>query len=663
MKTTVGTIAAVACACALSGSAAAAERHVDADAKTDAPDGTTGAPFATIGAALQKAAPGDTVTVHAGTYAESIRIPGGAPGKPVTLRAAPGLRPVVTGARPVTGWQPGRDGVYTAAVDVKPDRLLLDGRPLPPARLPAEGWWRAEKAAGTKIVDAKHLKGLAIDPAGGEASIWAGHGNTFFTVPVESLDRRTGTLRVTRMSKWMKLRDGDRYYLKNHPGLIAGPGQWAVRKDGTGYRIYVKPEKEDHLRRITAPRETRRVVGVFGGGHVRIAGLEITGAANNGIAVKGCRNVEITGCVARGNGGTGIAARDVAELTIRRCISRENYCGVTLHSARQTTVEQCEIARNGMDGLVVSWQSSDVTVRHNYIHHHLLWGHPDNMQMYRGVRDVRVIDNLLVAGGQSIMMEEVAGGLFRGNMIVGSGATSLIFGHENAGDCRVLNNTVAFAGYGCLRLTAEKYDVRENVLVTGNAGCILAAREADGYRGDRNLLFNAAGLARACVATSAKGWHSDLGAFRKATGQDAGSRYADPAFRSAPVAYGVVDARRLTDCTRATLHLRPKSGPFAAGDTVEIDFDGVPRTVVSIAERTITIAPPLETLPVKGPLVCNWGKAEQCDLDLRLAENSPGARLSATGGPVGSTVDIAAYRRGDFDGDGTRDLPAVDTGR
>jgi hypothetical protein len=98
---------------------------------------------------------------------------------------------------------------------------------------------------------------------------------------------------------------------------------------------------------------------------------------------------------------------------------------------------------------------------------------------------------------------------------------------------------------------------------------------------------------------------------------------------------------------------------MSIGDVVEVDFDGVARKVVSHTGLRITVAPGLSRKPLKGCLICNWGRRTDVTLDLRLGDDSPGAKLGASGGPIGSTVDIAAYQRGDFNADGIRDLPRI----
>jgi hypothetical protein len=61
--------------------------------------GTAAQPFCAIGAAATKTAPGTTVLISSGTYAEAVKPPvSGTPGSPVTYAAAPGANVVVTGS-------------------------------------------------------------------------------------------------------------------------------------------------------------------------------------------------------------------------------------------------------------------------------------------------------------------------------------------------------------------------------------------------------------------------------------------------------------------------------------------------------------------------------------------------------------------------------------
>ena len=83
----------------------AAELHV-APKGNDANPGTEAKPFATIQAGVNKLQPGDTLLIHGGVYRETVTFPAsGAEGQPITVKATPGEKVVVTGCDPVTDWQ------------------------------------------------------------------------------------------------------------------------------------------------------------------------------------------------------------------------------------------------------------------------------------------------------------------------------------------------------------------------------------------------------------------------------------------------------------------------------------------------------------------------------------------------------------------------------
>jgi hypothetical protein len=66
---------------------------------SDTGAGKPAQPFCTISAAAAKTAPGMTVLISTGTYAETVKPPvSGTPGNPITYRAAPGANVMVTGS-------------------------------------------------------------------------------------------------------------------------------------------------------------------------------------------------------------------------------------------------------------------------------------------------------------------------------------------------------------------------------------------------------------------------------------------------------------------------------------------------------------------------------------------------------------------------------------
>lgn len=631
---------------------------VDGSSTARGEDGSEAAASKTIGGAMATARPGDTVLIRAGVYRERFRVPSGEPDRPITVRAADGARVVVSGCEKLGEWKKVSQGIWTTTLDWRPGRLLARGRAQTIAREPSEGWWRSEKAGDDWLSDAKHLGSLDLGRAKGEAYVWLQRGNVFGTFPVQSIDP-AGKMTLGGVKRKGSFADGDKYYLQNRAAWIDRPGEWAVEPDGAKFKVFFRPGDEGDLEHAEAPKADRALVLVRDAGHVRIEGLEVFGGRQFGIEVHAARDVHVRRCVAYQNGGTGISLREARDSVVARNVSWRNEYGISVGYSHGVTVEQNDVGHNGVDGLLVTWKSDDVTVRRNYLHHHLLWGHPDNFQVYRGVTNLRVRENLLLAGGQSVMMEETRDGAFEGNMIVGCGAYMLIFGHQNAGHYQVRRNTLALAGYGCMSLTWEDYDVRENVFSSGHGSALYGVRGVKGYRADRNLFWNSSRAEKPMIVATDAGWLRDFDAVRRSTGQDEHSVYADPKFRNAPVAFQVLDSRRLDECTRGRWYLRDGVDGFRVGDRVEVNFDGVPRRVTAIDGRAITVEPPLAEAPIKGWLVADWGENADFRLDLRLAADSPGAKLGEGGGPVGSRIDIQAFQRGDFDGDGRRDVPEL----
>ena len=82
------------------------EYHVSVNGN-DSADGSVNHPFRTIMAAAGFAMPGDTITVHAGTYREQITPPrgGNSDRERIVYRAAKGERVVIKGSEIVTGWE------------------------------------------------------------------------------------------------------------------------------------------------------------------------------------------------------------------------------------------------------------------------------------------------------------------------------------------------------------------------------------------------------------------------------------------------------------------------------------------------------------------------------------------------------------------------------
>ncbi len=623
--------------------------YVDDDAAKGG-DGSAAKPFMTIGAALKIAKPGDGVIVRAGTYREALKLPSGAPNQPITLMAAPGERAIVSGFAPIVGWKPFRDQIQVADTSFAPDGLFVRQTLLPMAQSPNEGWWSAtdvQKGANFTVIDASQLKNVPADLSGAHAVFLQQTGNIIVSGPLASLDKNAGTMEVETGK--LRLQGGDRYQLKNHPDLIDRPGEWAFAKSGDGFKVYFWPVNAEDLSATQARQGSGSLISGSGVSNFNIDGLEIVGSGGEGISLnKGASDFRITRCVVSGNSKQGILMRGVSNGTLARNIVVNNFVGVSILSAQNVVLEESEVAFNEMDGVVVAGDISgkygnpganpqdetrDVTLRRNYIHHHMLTGHPDNIQMYRGVKDVRLIENLAVSGGQTLMTEEVDGGELTGNVFVSSAANMILFGHGNSNDWTLKDNTFALPGYNVTSQTGKNYQARENVFY-GAPGTLAAT-----YRGESNL-FDVQPLAS------------------KTGGQEVGARVQKAPLRNVPKSQGVAES--LGDATRDSLLLRDAE-TFRVGDVVEINWDGIARTLLKVEAATgqrqgkpkqytrVTFSPALPALPLRYVLVANWGKTDDINLNVNLAPE--------VGAKVGASLDVAAFMRGDFDNDGKRDLP------
>jgi len=112
----------------------AREIHV-AKTGSDSGPGTQSGPYLTINKAASLAQPGDTVTVHAGTYREWVKPVRGGTGedKRITYRTAPGEAVIIKGSEPVTSWTSEGGGVWKVELpssffgDYNPYALKLSG--------------------------------------------------------------------------------------------------------------------------------------------------------------------------------------------------------------------------------------------------------------------------------------------------------------------------------------------------------------------------------------------------------------------------------------------------------------------------------------------------------------------------------------------------------
>jgi hypothetical protein len=98
-------------------SGSAKELHVSVTAK-EKQDGSAARPFKTISEAVINTFPGDTITVHSGTYREWINpLRGGeSDSKRIVYRAAPGEKVEIKGSEVIKGWKKEKNGVWKVEI-------------------------------------------------------------------------------------------------------------------------------------------------------------------------------------------------------------------------------------------------------------------------------------------------------------------------------------------------------------------------------------------------------------------------------------------------------------------------------------------------------------------------------------------------------------------
>lgn len=117
MRAIITALTIILTTCVFTGYASGAEYHVSTTG-LDGNKGTKSKPFKTIQNAADLAQPGDTITVHAGTYRERVNPPRGGTSdtQRITYQAAPGEQVVVKGSEIIKGWEKVQDETWKVMI-------------------------------------------------------------------------------------------------------------------------------------------------------------------------------------------------------------------------------------------------------------------------------------------------------------------------------------------------------------------------------------------------------------------------------------------------------------------------------------------------------------------------------------------------------------------
>jgi len=277
-------------------------------------DGTDG-PFATLTRARDavrelKAAGGlqrpVEVQVRGGTYYMSEPLSlgpadSGTPDCPITYRAYPGERPVLSGGRLITGWKPYKGEIMCcslprpAAGKWQFRQLFFNGERQIRARCPnfdpddpLYGGWAFVAAPVPQ--DAKRPSAFRYEPGTfprqwakptqAEVFIMPGYSWLSDIIPIKEIDRESCTITLTRDARCSKLtstiaiRGENRFYVENVLEELDMPGEWCL--DSETDTLYFWPPGDPDSGEVVAP-VTERLVELHGTADEPISHINIAG--------------------------------------------------------------------------------------------------------------------------------------------------------------------------------------------------------------------------------------------------------------------------------------------------------------------------------------------------------------------------------------------------
>ncbi len=325
-----------------------------------APDsaGTDG-PFATLERARDEirrrhaspGAPREPITVHvrAGRYLLAAPLvlearDSGTADAPITWRSYRDERPLLLGARPVTGFVPhegkvlkadlARQGFAAPAFSM----LLCDGRQQPLARYPNHDP-RNPYGGGWAYVDGKPVP-MYTDvpgedrrtfrlretdtrpwarPTEAEVMIFPRYNWWNNVVRIASLDPATRTVVLAADCSY-PIRPGDRYYVRGLREELDAPGEWHL--DRTSRTLYFWPPDGADLASVVVPVLRTLVELKPGTAYITFRGLTFEGCEGTAISLQSTRACRLVACTVRNVGdyrGNGIAIEGGSDNGVIGC--------------------------------------------------------------------------------------------------------------------------------------------------------------------------------------------------------------------------------------------------------------------------------------------------------------------------------------------------------
>lgn len=646
---------------------------VDGTTGSNANPGTSaGQAWATIDYAVDHVSAGKVIMVKEGIYREQVTMGvSGASGSPITLMGKPFDRVVVSGADVVTGWtqctsaiadgNPNYANIYYVDLPWKTTRVIQDGVELAVSRTP--GWYVCTGGTTTTLTDTVNLTQPDGYWVGATVFLWS---TAHRSRQVTAFSSATSTLTVSSSFGFTPRAGQDRFCLTHLVSLINGAGQWAVKDLGGGtYRLFVWADGGGDPDTHTM-EASRRLIGISTSSktHLCIDNLEVRHTQGNGITNSGNpanHHLTIQQCIVHGNDVHGIGGAFTDSTLRRNLVFNNSAFGINAICPSNLVFEENEVAFNQDDGLDIGGSGSpalwyeNIVVRRNSIHHQNRWGHPDSTMIWNYVRGVTLECNLFFAAGQHMQGSNIDGLTMTNNAMCGSYAPAVNLGgipvHMVA-----RRNTIIMSALTPISHGSDGYDYENNILVVGNpSNCWANVEPASDYASDYNHFWNGPGLTATPVVWDSH-WSWTLQQYAAASGHDTHSSYSDPQLANAPMYLLALDTEaRQDEYTTTKVYLWSRYAPdyFQVGDHVEIDSDGVVRTVTSVGSDYVTFTPGDDYIAIKCNTIANWGENTNYAVDI-----TPQAAITGSDSqPVGSTINVQEFLAGDFNGDGRRDVP------
>lgn len=630
------------------------------------------------------------ILIKEGVYREVVNInKSGTADTPLVLtQATTNDRAVISGMKALDLWTLDSGTIYknTQMGTNFISNLYADGSRLSVACMPDTGWW-ASTAQSVSVAsndeciitfrDTLNLTGLTNDLSGAYVEIWNRTSNIFDEFRIESFSPGTGEVVCSRLSSqgFTSVSGGLFYRLTKHRSLMNLPGEWMVAEEGFTNVIYLSSVSGGAPSGMESPLLPGPLITVKDQSHIRLDGLEMTGAAQqwnvnanafvkwnaHNLYIQNSDNISICNCISHSAEQYGMYIRNVQNSVIANCIIRKNWLGMSLMTCTNVDLLGNDIGYNREDSLKVANGCSNCGLLGNFIHHTADEGHSDGLQMGGLDNDpssfpanIILKDNVFLGCGQTIMTAAITGALFENNMIIGSESFNLLLSHGTSCYHDILKNTLALCYYSCISMDGTDYNVSSNVFYNGHSFVLMNTTLCTNYYGSYNWFYPAPRetsqkiFAATDPVTGQKYYSLTFSEFQNLTGQDLTSTLGDPGFNNAPVALLLIDKTKMNLNSTNTLVL---SGTprVNIGDYVEYNFDGILRTVTDVPDsRTIVVSPALYERPERGHLVMVWGTNTNNKLDFRAPSTGRGSSLS-----------IPDFLNGDFDSDGVRDIPPM----